>query len=941
MKRNYEDLFYKIAKSVPRERLFTDELHTLAYGTDASFYRLTPQIVAKVENPDEVRAIIKNCEIFKLPMTFRAAGTSLSGQAVSDSVLVKLGSNWKKIDISEDRSTVTLGPGVVGAFANAALAKYGKKIGPDPASINAAMIGGIAANNASGMCCGTSQNTYKTLKSMKLILADGYVLDTGNKENVEDFKKNHSDFIKQLLEIRTKVTADHQLYHKIKEKYKIKNTTGYSLNSLVDFDCPIDILQHLIIGSEGTLGFISDITLFTVEEQANKASALMLFPNTKLACEAVILMKHQCSVSAVEYMDRASLRSIEEEKGIPDIIKTLSPDVSALLVETRASSREDLISQIGHIKNTLSQIETVVPIEFTDDPAEYGLLWNIRKGIFPAIGAVRKTGTTVIIEDVAFPVDKLADATLDLQDLFVRHGYTEAVIYGHALDGNLHFVFMQDFNDMQEIKRYEVFMDDVCKLVVNKYGGSLKAEHGTGRNMAPYVELEWGEKAYSIMKDIKTLFDPETLLNPGVIINEDKEAHTKNLKPLPAAYELVDKCIECGFCEVNCPSKNLSLTPRQRIVITREIERIKRSGGEKERLAKLTAAFDYEGNETCATDGLCATACPVHIDTGKLIKLKRNEGIPEWQNKIADYAAGHFAGITSTINVGLNFVDICHKILGSDLMGGIAGSMRKLSGKTVPQWNKYLPAGTKYAYKNVETNKGLKVVYFPSCISRNFGIAKDSNIERSQSEVTVELLKKAGYDVIYPDNLDSLCCGMAFASKGFFEQGNLKSKELIEQLQKASQNGKYPILFDTSPCLYRTQEFLIENNIEVKIYEPVEFILKFLADKLTFKPIDEEVAIHVTCSSKKLGLDQQFVKLAKMCSNNVIVPEGIGCCGVAGDRVFNVPELNESALKTLKEQIPNTCHDGYSNSRTCEIGLSLQSGIHYKSIVYLVEKATV
>ena len=181
------------------------------------------------------------------------------------------------------------------------------------------------------------------------------------------------------------------------------------------------------------------------------------------------------------------------------------------------------------------------------------MYWKVRKGAFPSVGAMRRAGTTVIIEDVAFPIESLAAATLDLQALMRQHGYSEGIIFGHALEGNLHFVFTQDFSDPAEVDRYARFTEDICRLVVDKYDGSLKAEHGTGRNMAPFVEMEWGRQATDLMRRIKMLFDPENLLNPGVILNDDPQAHLKNFKPMPAAEEIVDRCIECGFCESHVP----------------------------------------------------------------------------------------------------------------------------------------------------------------------------------------------------------------------------------------------------------------------------------------------------------------------------------------------------------------------------------------------------
>ena len=533
-----------------------------------------------------------------------------------------LGDNWRGCAPSEGGETITLQPGVIGAMANRRLVPFRRKIGPDPASIDSAMIGGIAANNASGMCCGTAQNSYQTLAGLRVVLADGTVLDTRDAASRAAFVARKPALVHGLDALCDAVRTNESLAARIRHKFKMKNTTGYSLNALVDFTDPIDILAHLMIGSEGTLGFMSEISYHTVPDYTDKASALILFDELEAACRAVTILKGE-PVAAVELADRAALRSVEGKPGLPDSLHKVGPHGAALLVETRAPDPTALAAQILAIEAALAGVHTYEPVRFSTDAQECARYWNVRKGMFPSVGAMRKVGTTVIIEDVAFPVPRLAEATLDLQQLLAAHGYPDAIIFGHALAGNLHFVFTQDFNTEVEVERYRGFMDALCRMVVDKYDGSLKAEHGTGRNVAPFVELEWGAEAYALMRGIKRLFDPQGLLNPGVILNGDPDAHVKNLKPLPACDPIVDKCIECGFCEPKCPSRGLTLSPRQRIVGWREIARRERSGEDAAATATLLELYDYHGIDTCAACGLCATACPVGIETGLLIKSLR------------------------------------------------------------------------------------------------------------------------------------------------------------------------------------------------------------------------------------------------------------------------------------------------------------------------------
>ncbi len=933
---NYLDFYKEIINFIPESRIFTDPLHTIAYGTDASFYRLIPKVVVWVNNADEVSRILKTSSSLNLPVVFRAAGTSLSGQAITDSILLVTSRDWKKINVNADISHITLQPSVVGADANAYLLPYGKKIGPDPASIGSAMIGGIAANNASGMCCGTTDNSYKTLESMKIIFHDGSELDTASKESIAAFQASHASLIERIDALAKRAKNTPELYEKIVRKFKIKNTCGYSLNALVDFEDPIDVISHLMIGSEGTLGFIKEITFKTVPEYKDKASALMIFKTIKDACDAVIVLKTQCkeNVAAAEMMDRAGLKSVEDKEGMPTFLKTLSPTATAVLVESRAANDELLENNIAIILEKLAHIEPELPLHFTKDVYEYTKYWKIRKGLFPAVGAVRESGTTVIIEDVAYPIESLADATLELQALFVKYGYNEAIIFGHALDGNLHFVFTQAFDDEAEVKRYEAFMQEVAEQVATKYQGSLKAEHGTGRNMAPFVELEWGQEAYSLMQEIKAIFDPKGLINPGVIINADPKAHLKNFKSMPATDAYIDKCIECGFCEPACPSNFLTLTPRQRIVANRYMTTLEQQN-DVEALNELKALYQYDGVETCATCSLCSLLCPVGIDTGSLTKKLRSKQIGALGHSVAGFIANHYEGVLSTGRVALSAVKGVNALIPDSVMKGMSLGLRSITANKLPLWSASLPSGR--AFKPVLKNKNSqdKVVYFSSCINRTMANPKEKNGERTLDVVIIDILEKAGYDVIIPQKIDNLCCGMPFSSKGYVTEGKQKSDELKEALKHASENGKYPILCDMSPC----SKTMAQNfGDELKVHDTVEFILEYLVGRVTFKQIDEPIVIHTTCSTRKTGLAEKFEKIARMCSSKVTIPADITCCGFAGDRGFTFPELNKSALRHLKSSIPADTKLAFSTSKTCEIGLSEESGLDYRSIFYLVER---
>ncbi|SDQ36439.1 MULTISPECIES: FAD-binding and (Fe-S)-binding domain-containing protein [unclassified Pseudomonas] len=921
-----------VARLIPAERRFDDPLSTLAFGTDASFYRLIPKLVIRVESEDEVVALLKLAQRERVPVTFRAAGTSLSGQAISDSVLIVLGDNWNGREIRHQGQQIRLQPGVIGAQANAWLAPFGRKIGPDPASINACKIGGIVANNASGMCCGTAQNTYHTLAGMRLVLADGTRLDSEDPASVAAFEQSHADLLDKLARLARDTRANTELAARIRHKYRLKNTTGLSLNALIDYDQPLDILSHLLVGSEGTLGFISAVTYDTVIDHPNKASALIVFPDVETCCNAVTVLKSQ-PVSAVELLDRRSLRSVQDKPGMPAFVQQLSDGACALLIESRAATQALLHEQLAQIMASLASFPVEKQVNFTEDAKENAKLWAIRKDTFPAVGAVRKTGTTVIIEDVTFPVEQLAIGVNRLIALFDKHHYDEAILFGHALEGNLHFVFTQGFNSAEEVARYQAFMDDVAQLVAVEFGGSLKAEHGTGRNMAPFVELEWGSDAYQLMWQLKRLLDPNGILNPDVVLSEDPQIHLKNLKPLPAADEIVDKCIECGFCEPVCPSKGLTLSPRQRIVMWRDIQAKKRAGSDTRELERN---YQYQGIDTCAATGLCAQRCPVGINTGELVKKLRGQAAEHV--KTADWLADNFHTALSGARLTLQAANGARRLLGAPRLSRLSASLSKLSHGRVPQWTPAMPQPLKAVQLSPASNDARpRVVYLAACVSRVMGPAAADREQTSLLDKTRALLEKAGYQVVFPDNQDNLCCGQPFASKGYAEQAEHKRQELINALLHASRGGLDPIYCDTSPCTLRLVQDLAETRLD--LYDPVRFIRTHLVDKLEFTPQDEPIAVHVTCSTQHLGESQALIDLARRCSKQVVIPEGIHCCGFAGDKGFTTPQLNAHSLRSLKDAV-QYCSEGISTSRTCEIGLSNHGGIDYHGLVYLVDRVT-
>ena len=922
---SYKQYVKRISDFIPAERIYTDDLRRLAWGTDAGFYRHLPQVVVRSKDEQEVSRLLQVAHELKLPVTFRAAGTSLSGQTVTDSILIVAGKHWENYSVSSDASTITMQPGLVGSQVDKILAPLGRTFTPDPASKNSAMVGGIVMNNASGMSCGTHANSDRMMVSMRIVLADGTVLDTGDAESKQAFRQSHSQFVESIERLRDEVMADSELVERIRRKYAIKNVTGLNLLPLVTFSDPFDIITHLMVGSEGTLAFASEFTMKTGHLHPHRASAMLYFERMREACEAVVAMK-KAPVHCAEILDKKSLASVDDQTG---------PDLTAVLVQTFADTEDELAQNIAEINRALEPFTLYVPARFTSNPKEYGKYWAIRSGIFPSVGGTRPEGTTVIIEDVAFHIEDLPDATVDLAQMLIDHGYDDSCIYGHALEGNYHFIIAQSFDTEEDVARYQNLMRETVKLVIDKYDGSLKAEHGTGRNMAPFVRKEWGDKAYAVMQEVKRIFDPEGIINLGVIFNEDEASFVQNIKPMPITDEVVNKCIECGFCEVNCVSSGFTLSSRQRIIVQREIARLRTTGEDPKRLARLEKQYQYLGEATCAADGLCSTSCPMGINVGELTHHLRNAAHADgtFTHSVGRFAARHFAGVKSGLKTLLYVADAASAVLGDSGVKAIGNTMHHVG---VPLWTPAMPKPHKPQKAQSPRTSDKKVVYFPSCLNQTMG--RDRHSQQSDLvDKVVSFLNKVGWEVIFPQNMNKMCCGMIWESKGMPDVADEKTHELEQALLQASAGGKYPVVCDQSPCLHRMKQHMAQ----VKPLELMEFIHDFVADDLVFTPTDEPVALHLTCSTRLMGIADKVTSLARRCSTRVILPEGVGCCGFAGDKGFTHPELNAYALRKLRPVIEREgIKRGFSNSRTCEIGLTTHSGVPYQSLVYLIDECT-
>jgi D-lactate dehydrogenase len=920
-------------------RVLDDAVSITKFASDASAYLLRPKVVVIAASVADIQAVLTVAHRRRTPITFRAAGTSLSGQAQTDGILCEVQRHWRGITVEDDGAKVRVRPGTVGAVVNAALARYGTEIGPDPASLSACTIGGIVANNSSGMCCGVERNAYHTLDSLTFVLSSGVVIDTGDPDAEETFARAAPELAEGLLDVRRDILEDTHLTETIARKYACKNTTGYGLNALVDYRTPLRIFEHLLVGSEGTLAFLSEVTLRTVRVEPHLRTALLLFPTLAAACRAVSDLDDS-GARAIELMDGPALMSAG-----PGLARVADPslvdaDTLGLLVEWRAETEDQLLEILPGAVRVLNDLELLAPPLLHQEAEVVAAMWAIRKGMLPTIGGRRPAGSSIILEDVVFPRENLAAGTSQLRQLLDTHGY-DGVIFGHAKDGNLHFLISEHFGTAAAAERYAAFLADLVALVV-RYDGALKGEHGTGRNMAPFVAAEWGQVAAHVMRRLKTLADPHGVLNPGTIVSASLRSHVEHLKSTPLIDAEIDRCVECGFCERGCPSGDLTTTPRQRIILRRRIASLAATDPRSPEVAELTKALNYQVLDTCAADGMCQVACPVDINTGDLVKRLRSERHSGAARRAALQAVKRFGDVERAARASLGASDRLGRLLGPTRRSQITRAMAKGLERfdIMPVAIEGTP-GPADGTLPMTQRLGAAAVYFPACVNRIFASPGDISLPTA----LVRIADRAGSPVWIPDDVVGACCTTPWVSKGFPEAAAAMAAEFVDRAWAWSDRGMLPILTDASSCAHGLGSLAtLLTGERRERYDALRFVdsIAFVADlmsELTIEKVDSLV-VHPTCANHRDGSTATLVRIAESLAGSVTVPSPAVCCGFGGDRGFLHPELTASATAEMATQI-DAGHDGYvSANRPCEIGMTQATGQVYESFLLSLERQT-
>jgi D-lactate dehydrogenase len=874
-------------------------LRRTVWSRDASHYAIVPVGTAKAMSTGDVAEILAAANTHRVPVTFRSGGSSLSGQTLGTGVVVDVRTGFQKI-LSIDSDRVRIQPGVTISRLNGHLLRRGRKIGPDPASMVVSTIGGAVSNNSSGMSCGTKANSYATIASATIVLADGTIIDTSSPIASGELAIRRPDIASGLTEIRDALRADKVLSAEIRRLFTLKNTMGYSLQAFLDYDTPVEILLHLMVGSQGTLGFLGEIELLTLPVLPQLASTVVVFDSLQSASKAIAdVLSH--SPAAIELLDSNSLTALSREGLLPEALGGVVDGSSVVfLVDFEAQTPEEL-SQVSEAFR--ARFDGSVVVHHATGEERFAL-WKARKTVYAVVAKNRPAGTTALLEDVVVPPKHLAVVCDQLAALCEEFGYHQPVFFGHVRDGNVHFMICDDFSTPSQHDKLGAFTDKMVEIILG-LGGNLKAEHGSGRAMAPFVERQFGTALYGVMQQIKVLLDPQGILNPGVIFPTHPKSHLDNLKAFPAAHEIVDSCVECGFCESQCPSAGLTLTPRERIVALRE-----RGGSAFDGDSALSTQERYEIDQTCAVDGMCAINCPVGINTGSLVKELRAKSHAPASEKGGGFAERHWRAVLALGRSGLKIASLVPR-----LAGGVSRGIRALAPKgSFPLYHRDIPASG-YSRAWLE-RAGGPMVFLPSCMNSLFG---DRDLE-----VFLELAARHGYPLQVPRDVESFCCGTPFSSKGYAKAASEREHRTTELLAGIAAGA---VIIDGSSC----HQTLLSQN-PTPTLEITQFIATYLGD-VPVKRRQDRIVLHPTCSGEKTGSNVYLAEIAGRIADEVIVPTDWKCCGFAGDRGLLVPELTAHATALESAELRGIDAVRVSNNQPCQIALSHATGVNYRSIV--------
>ncbi len=916
--------------------VLTDRYSLTAYATAACIYRIRPRAVVVPASADDVVAAVQVGRDLGVPIVPRGAGSGLCGQALGRGIVLDFTRHMNRVlGVDPAAKTVRLEPGAVTRAVNEAAAEHGLMIGADPSSEEFSSIGGNLGTNASGARGIRYGSTRDYVAYLDVVLADGTrarlePVATGS----DAFRavEGRADLLGRVVRGTRRLLADHADAIAARRPYTSKNSAGYNLWG-VEEGGVLD-LTRLVVGSEGTLAVIVEAGLRLVEKPAARGSLLLWFESLEKAGEAVAPVL-DLGPSACEIMERCFLDIVRADGSVPREYLPEKAD-TVLLVEQLGDSREANAAFLARVRTRIvDELGLAFDAVEAHDPAEQERLWMVRKRAVQILQRLPgPKRVTAFIEDVSVPPDRLVDYIRGLRAILETH-QVEAAIYGHAGDANLHARPMVDTRVAEDVVKIKAIAGEVAHLVTD-LGGTVSCEHGDGLTRSAYLELQFGD-LYDVMREVKRVWDPAGVLNPGKVVTEAREIHLDDLRlppgttPRPTgdgfdrqrwADELI-RCHGCGTCRAYCPVYKVTgeerATPRGKANLLREAICGELTPGD------LSADAMREVAALCYNCKTCLAECPSHVDVPGLI-LRHKEHLAERGNlglrerAILDVRTmGRLGSLMAPVANWFTRRRPVRYLM--DKLGGLSrrAAMPRFQHARLREGETAAPDG----------EPALKIAYFAGC----FELFNEPQIGRAALEVLTTL----GGEVFVPEQR---CCGVPRISVGD-AKGALKDMAHNLDVLAALADAGYVIASGCPSCVGTlTEDYpdMAEGDPRAAtVAEATRDVHEIVAELVRGRPAADagpwagrRLGYHAPCHLRVAGrgnlpkeLLERTLGLAFAVTNDV-------CCGMGGTfglKTKNAPLAEAIAEPVMQRFAEAGCEAVVTSCGMCRTQLAAGTGL--------------
>ena len=891
--------------------LFYDKMMRTLYATDASSYRELPLAVAIPKTKQDILTLIEFASQNHTSLIPRTAGTSLAGQVVGNGIIVDVSKHFNQIlELNTQDSWVRLQPGVIRDELNLFLKSHGLFFGPETSTANRAMIGGMVGNNSCGSNSVVYRSTREHLLEVTAFLSDGseVVLKTLSTDDFHakcELNTLEGNIYKSVRSILSNYDNQVEIRKEFPKKSVERRNTGYAIDLLVETD-PFTAggadfnFCSLIAGSEGTLAFITEIKLNVVPAPPKETGLLCVHFNTIDESLHANLIGLKYKPSASELIDHYILECTKENKEQSKNRFFVQGDPGAILViEFVKETREEILALTNAVEADMraAGLGYHFPVLFGADTKK---IWTLRKAGLGLLSNLPGDEKAVpVIEDTAVDVNDLPNYIRDFNEILKKHGLY-SVHYAHAGSGEIHLRPIINLKTVEGNKLFRTIAEEVATLV-KKYNGSLSGEHGDGRLRGEFIKQMVGEKNYALLKQVKTIWDPNNIFNPNKIVDTPSMNSMLRYEPgqITPAFKTIfrfhkqdilqhaEQCNGSGDCRKThlsggtmCPSymatRNEKDTTRARANILREFLT------HSDKQNRYDHKEIYDVMSLCLSCKACKSECPSNVD---MAKLKAEFLQHYYDANGVPFRSKLIANFTATAKLGSLMPSLYNAVMRNGITGGI---IKKLSGFTI---KRSMPSISKqtlmswYQKKYKAPQNPIKQVYL---FCDEFTNYNDATIGIK----AIQLLTALKYEVILPKHLES---GRTWLSKGLVRKAKQIANTNIELLGNIVSLSK-PIIGlepsailtfrDEYPDLASDENLLAAQNLAVNSFFIDEFLAREIEQgnitKDIFTQESKSILLHGHCQQKAVSNLSDSVKVLSFPTNYTVETIASGCCGMAG-----------------------------------------------------------